>query len=310
MQLRKMTLMFAALSAASVLLACPGGGRESLACQTTTDCLESEVCHPQAKVCVETCTTAADCPESAKKCEALSSTDTTLICKCSTTELCARDTRVEGATLSCSTAYSVCTDQTGTTPTKCTANADCAAGQTCNVSTGACEAAPAEGAACSGEGQTTCAYGQYCSSSKCAAVPAPTCANFDPAQGGRTPTFNASTSTGPIIYSVVQSSFAQDTFCGDGNGGTGLTVKARVKAYTTGTAFPAQKSNLPGLFYVRVNGSTVDGSSLILQSGYSTADSGKRAEFVMNFCPGSTATRLSIGLYFTGGNETCGEFVK
>ena len=310
MQLRKMTLMFAALSAVSLMMACDGG-RESLACTSTTDCLESEICHPQAGVCVQTCTIGADCPGSAKTCEKLSATDSTLICKCETSQLCQGDTRLSDSSgLSCSSTYSVCTDQTGTTPTACTADAQCAANQTCNTATGACQDRPAEGAACAGEGQTTCTYGQFCSSSKCAVVPAPTCANFDPAKGGRTPIFNPASSSGPIIYSVSQTSFGQDTFCGDGNGGTGLTVKARVKAYTTGTLFPSQKSALPGLFYVRVNGSTVDGSTLILQSGYSIADGGKRADFVMNFCPGSTATKLSIGLYFTGGNEICGEFEK
>ncbi|AKJ02413.1 hypothetical protein ATI61_108200 [Archangium gephyra] len=280
MQLRKMTLMLAALGAMSmVLTGCPDGGRESLTCTADTDCIEGEICHPGAKVCVQTCTSGADCPESSKTCEVISSTNSTKVCQCSTDALCQRDERISDASgLKCSTTHKVCTDG-DTTPTPTT---------------------------CSGEGQSTCAYGQFCSGTTCTAVPAPTCANFDPAQGGRAPTFNAATSTGPIIYDVTQVSFAQDSFCGDGTAGsTGLTAKARVKAYIKTGTFPAEKSGLPGLFYVRVNGTQVDGTTLIRPSEYTTAEAGKRAEFTMNFCPGSTATTLSIGLYFTGGNEIC-----
>ncbi|MCY1079882.1 hypothetical protein [Archangium lansingense] len=303
MQLRKMTLMLAALGTMSlVLTGCPDGGRDSLTCTADTDCLDAEICHPDAKVCVQTCPggTSAECPDSAKICETISATNTTNICKCSTSALCAQDDRVTGVELVCDTTGSeVCVP-------KCSADTDCATGQTCDTASGICKAGSTPGQSCTGEGQSTCSYGQFCSSSKCTAVPAPTCANFDPAQGGRAPTFNAATSTGPIIYDVTQVSFAQDSFCGDGTtGSTGMTAKARVKAYIKTGTFPGEKSGLPGLFYVRVNGSQVDGTTLIRPSEYTTADAGKRAEFTMNFCPGSTATTLSIGLYFTGGNETC-----
>lgn len=276
MQIRKMTLMLAALGAMSMVLAgCPDGGRESLECSTDADCDASEICHQGAKVCVQTCTTADDCPDSAKKCEALGGTGTQsaqLICKCSTPELCKQDERVSDASnLTCGQ-YSVCAPSGTTGPGPTT---------------------------CSGEGQSTCAYGQFCSSGSCTAVPAPTCANFDPSKGGKTPVFNPATSTGPIIYDVTQVSFSQDSFC------AGLTAKARVKAYTKTGTFPTQKSGLPGLFYVRVNGTEVDGTSLMLGDEYSTAEGGKRAEFIMNFCPEASATTLSIGLYFTGGNEIC-----
>jgi hypothetical protein len=78
-----------------------------------------------------------------------------------------------------------------------------------------------------------------------------------------------------------------------------------VKAYIKTGSFPAESTGLPGLFYVRVNGSQVDGTTLIRPSEYSALDGGKRAEFIMNFCPGSAATTLSVGLYFTNGNEIC-----
>lgn len=300
MQLRKMTLMLAALGAMGMMLtACGDEGRTSLTCSTNADCLESEICHPDAKVCVQTCTTSADCPNAAKTCEAVSASNTQLICKCSTDALCQSDERVSDAsTLVCSATAKVCVP-------KCSTDTDCSAGQTCDTSAGVCKPGTTTGNTCTGEGQSTCSYGEFCSSSKCAAVPAPTCANFDPAQGGRTPTFNAATSTGPIIYDVTQVSFSQDSWCAAVAGSTGLTAKARVKAYIKTGTFPAAKSDLPGLFYVRVNGSETDGSALIRPSEYSTADGGKRAEFTMNFCPGESATTLSIGLYFTGGNEIC-----
>ena len=47
------------------------------------DCLESELCHPDEKICVRTCTTLADCPRGATSCEAL---NTQKICECPTKE--------------------------------------------------------------------------------------------------------------------------------------------------------------------------------------------------------------------------------
>jgi len=284
--------MLAALSAMSlVMTGCPEDGEGSTTCASATDCLESEICHPTAKVCVTTCASAADCPDTAKTCAAVSATDTTKVCQCSTDQLCNKDTETG---LVCSTLDKVCT-------TKCTTDASCGTGRKCNATSGQCEAGGTNpGDSCVGEGKSTCAYGQFCSASKCTAVAAPTCANFNPAQGGKTPVWTT-TSTGPIIYDVSQVSFANSSFC---SGAGDVTAKARVKAYTTGT-FPAQKDALDGLFYVRVNGSELSGKGLILPSEYTVSADGKTAQFTMNFCPGATATTLTIGLYFTGGNETC-----
>lgn len=290
--------MLAALSAMSlVMTGCPEDGEGSTTCASATDCLESEICHPTAKVCVTTCASAADCPDTAKNCAAVSATDTTKVCQCSTNELCNKDTETD---LVCSTLDKVCT-------TKCTTDASCGTGRKCNTTSGQCEAGGTNpGDSCVGEGKSTCAYGQYCTASKCAAVPAPTCANFNPAQGGKTPVWTTA-STGPIIYEVSQVSFANDTFC---QGAGDVTAKARVKAYTTGTSFPTAKADLNGLMYVRVNGTELQGDDLIRPSEYSVSADGKTATFTMNFCPGATATGLSIGLYFTGGNEVCAQLTK
>lgn len=297
MQLRKTIWMLTALSAMSlVMTGCPEDGEESLTCSTDGDCIEGEICHPTAGVCVQTCETANNtCPSSARTCAAISTTDSRTVCQCSTDPLCNDGQETD---LVCSTLDKVCTP-------KCASDADCSTGRTCNTISGQCEAGTGPGpTTCTGTGQAACAYGQFCSSGQCTAVPAPTCANFTPGQGGKQPVWNATSSTGPIIYEITQVSFAADSFC---SGAGDITAKARVKAYTTSGTFPAEKSALPGLFYVRVNGTQTDGSALIRPSEYSTSNAGKNAEFVMNFCPGATATTLSIGLYFTGGNEICAQ---
>jgi len=298
MQIRKTIWMLTALSAMSlVMTGCPEDGEGSTTCASATDCLESEICHPTAKVCVTTCASGADCPDTAKTCAAVSATDTTKVCQCSTDILCNKD---QATDLVCSTLDKVCT-------AKCTSDAACGTGRTCEMATGQCKAGGSNpGATCVGEGLSTCSYGQYCTASKCTAVAAPTCANFNPAQGGKTPVWTTS-STGPIIYDVTQVSFANDSFC---SGAGDVTAKARVKAYTTGTAFPTSKDNLNGLFYVTVNGNESSGKGLIRPSEYSVSADGKTATFTVNFCPGATATTLSIGLYFTGGNEVCAQLTK
>jgi hypothetical protein len=225
----------------------------------------------------------------------VSTSDNRQVCQCATDTLC----NSEGTTdLVCSSLDKVCTP-------KCTSDASCGTGRTCDTATGQCKAGST--GACTGEGQTTCTYGQFCSVGTCTAVPAPTCANFTPSQGGKQPVWTTS-STGAIIFDVTQVSFANDSFCSGGAGD--VTAKARVKAYLSSGTFPAAKDDLPNLLYVRVNGTEVSGKSLIRPSEYSVSADSKTATFTMNFCPGASATTLSIGLYFVGGNEVCAQFTK
>ncbi|KFA94358.1 hypothetical protein [Archangium violaceum] len=295
MQLRKMTLMLAVLGTMSmVLTGCPDGGRESLDCTADTDCVADEICHPTAKVCVQTCTIGDDCPESSKTCEAISASNSTKICKCSTDALCQRDERISDASgLKCS-ADKVCT---GGTTSGCTKDADCGTGQVCNTTNGTCSAAPTT---CSGEGKSVCAYGQYCNSNTCAAVPAPACTNYTnftrKAELG---------TTGPIIFKAVTTSAALDSFCGTGS--TPKRVKVTVSAYSS-TPFPQSKDELNGLFYVMVSGTPVDGTDLISSSSGNytvTGTNRERADFVMSFCVAESSDTLSIGTYFTNGNFFC-----
>jgi hypothetical protein len=86
MQLRKMTWVLAVLSAVGGGLAACGSEGYDLTCSGAEDCLESELCHPADKVCVQLCTTLVDCPEKADRCEALSDPNGPRICKCPTKE--------------------------------------------------------------------------------------------------------------------------------------------------------------------------------------------------------------------------------
>src|SRR5688572_12174045 len=151
MQLRKTMMMLTALSALSVvMMGCPGEEEDSLGCTTDANCLEGEICNVAAKACVQTCTTPADCPASARaECSAISATDNRTVCKCATSELCARE--VEGTV--CSTLDKVCT-------AKCDSNDDCSAGRTCDTATGQC----------TGGGGATCTYGSCASGEVCGAT--------------------------------------------------------------------------------------------------------------------------------------------
>jgi hypothetical protein len=277
MQLRKMTLMIAALGL--TLAACGGGGREDLSCDSDASCLENETCHPQAKVCVQTCSTGADCPESAKTCEAISATVATKVCKCSTDALCQRDTSVtDASTLTCDTTYKVCKSGTGTP-------------------------GPTPGASCSGSSQSTCGYGQFCNGTTCAAAPeaAATCENF--AQN-RPPWSSAS--SGPVIYSVTKNTYqANSPYC---QASAPNAFIIRVRAYRTDANWPDTRAGLSGFFYVRTDSQRLDVVNeglLVPNTGYNrTASNPKDAEFNVYLCR-PNADSIQVGFYFTGGNPVC-----
>jgi hypothetical protein len=313
MQLRKTVMMLTALSALSVVMTgCPGEEEGALTCSLDADCIEGEICHPSAKVCVQTCTAGADCPDSAKTCDPISTTDSRKVCQCKTDQLCAG----EGTDLVCSTLDKVCTS-------KCTSDSSCGTGRSCDVATGQCKVSgpktctPActgnqvcdtntgtcvnNGASCSGEGQSTCIYGtQFCSSSTCQAIPAPTCDNYTAFQGK-----SSLGTTGTIIYTATVQSAAIDTaFCGNTNT---KRVKVAISAYSS-TAFPTNKDDLNGFFYVRVNGTTIDGAPTVSSSSGNYTVSGtnrERAQIVSSLCVDPSSTTTSTGYYFTNGNFFC-----
>ncbi len=83
MQLRKGTWRCIVLGALGLLLTACGSAGYDLSCSGPRDCLESELCHPDEKICVQLCTTLVDCPPEAERCEAL---NTQKVCKCPTRE--------------------------------------------------------------------------------------------------------------------------------------------------------------------------------------------------------------------------------
>jgi hypothetical protein len=284
MQLRKMTLMIAALGLA--LTACPGG-RDDLSCTADTDCSgENEICHPTAQVCVQTCTDTNDCPDSSKTCEAISATNSQKICKCATDQQCQTDERVtDASTLSCvksGSNYGVC------------------------KSTGTGGGTTPPGAACTGSGQSTCAYGQFCSSGTCTAAPeaAATCENFSKNR----PDWSAASSNGPVIYSVAGTAYQKGSaYCGDASAPDAFIV--RVRAYRTDADWPAARSGLSGFFYVTTGSNRIDvvnSGLLVPNTGYNrTASNPKDAEFNVYLCRPSNSQTIQVGFYFTGGNPVC-----
>ncbi|MDY7229822.1 hypothetical protein [Hyalangium rubrum] len=318
MQLRKTLWMLTALSAMSlVMTGCPeDGGGDSLTCTSAADCLESEICHPTAKVCVQTCDSGSDCPDTAKTCKEVSTTDSTKVCQCATDTLC--NTGRETADLVCSTLDKVCTE-------KCTSDAACGAGRTCDTATGQCKAGSTgptctygscasgevcgitsgkceQAATCTGEAQSTCTYGQFCSTGRCADVAKPTCGNLE---GKAAVNFTPSSGTGNIIYNVAKVSFAADpTGC---PGSTNpVKVVPRISFYAKEGTVPATEEGLSGFFYVRT-----DKQDVALNAGnlfnYTRSADGKSGSISAFLCiPDQNS--LVLGFYFTNGNGYCTTF--
>lgn len=127
----------AGAAAVAVFLACGGDGQTGgLTCTTDGDCLAGEICHPEAGVCVQTCESGADCPDSAKNCDTIVGTSVDggtgqKICQCTTDQLCAGGAAGTGAV--CMEAFDVCM-------AACASNTDCPSGFECETSTGQCTA--------------------------------------------------------------------------------------------------------------------------------------------------------------------------
>ena len=86
MPLRERTWRLAALSAVGLWLAACTPEASSLACSGPDDCLESELCHPEDRLCVQLCLNLAECPPRAQACEPLSGAEPRKVCKCPTKE--------------------------------------------------------------------------------------------------------------------------------------------------------------------------------------------------------------------------------
>ncbi|WP_244238097.1 hypothetical protein [Corallococcus terminator] len=291
MQLRKMMVMLAAVSTMSFALTACGDDTTTLdSCTSDTDCA-SNFCNTSAGVCMETCESAADCPDTEKECAPLSgATNTAKVCQCKTNQLCNSD---DSTSLVCGAVSKRC-EEPGTN-TGCTSNSDCGTGETCDTSTGQCVGGTTT---CSGEGRATCAYGSACYSGTCQAPTAPTCENYDK--------FNnkaALGTTGPIIFKVGTGAVTTDTaFCGNS---TTKRVKINISAYSS-TPFPATAAELNGFFYVLVNGQPTSVSISSSSGNYTVTGTNRdRADIVANLCVLPSSNTASLGYYFTGGNFFC-----
>jgi hypothetical protein len=98
-------------------------------CTSDAACPDDSLCHPLAKVCVKSCTSAADCPSTAKSCSGVSaeSGSTRMFCECQSTELCDGDENT------------ICASEEKICEPKCTNDVDCTFGRRCDTATGNCQ---------------------------------------------------------------------------------------------------------------------------------------------------------------------------
>ncbi|WP_237081438.1 hypothetical protein [Myxococcus xanthus] len=291
MQLRKMMLVLTALGAMSGLMAgCGDDSTSPGACTSNDECGESEICHPTAQVCVQTCNSGSDCPSTAKTCAPLGGTSTTSICQCSTDVLCNGGTDSESTGLVCSDLDNVCV-------TACTSNAECTGDRTCNVSTGQCEEGDTQPTSCSGEGRSTCAHGLICSSGTCSEPPAPTCQNYT-----AFPNKADLGTTGPIIYKVETVGAATDSFC---DPSVPKRLRVRVSAYSS-TPFPARSQDLSDFFYVVTTGGRSNATVSSSSGNYTVSGANNdQAQIIVSLCVAASSTTNSAGFYFKDGNFAC-----
>lgn len=286
--------------AAAVLLAGCGGlgnlfdaGNNTGSCSSDSSCATTEICHPVSKKCVTTCTSASTCNSTSLSCSDVAGTSSK-VCSCTGTGMC-------GLTEVCQP-WAVCTD-------KCAGSLDCPSGYTCNTSTGVC-AAPNNnmdggtdgGTSCSTANTQpdTCGYGSVCGTSGCATAQKGTCSNFSGTHS--TASWSAATSTGAVIYSLVDETPDDTTKCT----GTATAYTVTIKAYLTTGTFPAQKSNLPGFKYVTTTGGETDiPLDLLQQANYSVSTDSKNATMKFTLCAPSSPSTIVAGFYFTGGNPYC-----
>jgi hypothetical protein len=333
MQLRKMAVMLTALGALSLMMTgCDGDPAEQGPCTADTDCLDTELCHPTARACVTKCTDGNECTANAKTCAPITAGATQKVCQCETTQLCNLDR--DTADLLCSTLDKVCVKA-------CGSDADCGTGRTCDVASGQCkqgsttptctpacaanETCDTSGAtpvcrptatSCQGTSQSTCSYGQYCTSNACTAAPvaeASTCSNF----ASNRPNWSATTSTGPVIYEV-----SKIKFTATGNQtcqASQSEIHVRVRAYRTDQDWPTTASGIGtnGFFYVATTTDREDiiGKQLLIPNSFGggyfrNPNNPKDAEFRFYLCPPANSNNLPVGVYFTGGNPVCATMTR
>ncbi|MFT3709093.1 MAG: hypothetical protein QM817_15720 [Archangium sp.] len=310
-------VVFAAAAAAIFAMGC-GGTTDTDAgttCTTDSNCGTGKGCHPVLKSCVTVCTSGSDCPASEKTCAKVNNSTSTF-CTCATDALC--NSAVPG---------NVCNLATLQCGGKCTSSANCPSGSTCNTTSGVCSAVGGgtDGGSDAGTGMDagtdagvtcnpnnnqpdTCGHGSVCTTAMtCEVKNDDTCGNIANAKDPAMPTqartaFNPATSTGAVIFNIVDEATNDDAFCGTGP--TAFTVT--VYAYApSGTMFPAQKSGLPGFYYYDSSGAPLDAVPSVRPSGYTQISGGAMMSAKVTLCSNTATTSLTAGFAFSNGNGYC-----
>ncbi|MBK7861938.1 MAG: hypothetical protein IPJ65_25645 [Archangiaceae bacterium] len=257
------------------------------------NCTGTQVCHPITNKCVDTCSSASECPSASQSCTDLSGTSSKT-CTCTSDGMCGLTEVCQG--------WGMCAS-------KCSSSTDCPSSYTCDTSSGKCSK-PGQNTDGGTDGGSTCStansqpdncgYGSVCQSSgTCQTAQKGTCSNFGSTHS--TASWSATSSTGPVIYADVDESPDDAAAC---TAGTPFTVT--LKAYAGTGTFPANKSNLPGFKYVLVNGTEVDIPSMLLTpANYTVSTDSKNATMKFTLCSTVATTTLQAGFYFTGGNPYC-----
>lgn len=307
----------AAAAVVFLVVACGETTTTPTTCSSDAECGAGKMCHPTLKSCQSSCTGGSDCPSSSKTCATfagaayVADSGVAAFCQCSTDALCSSD------------GTKLCQPSTKLCAAKCTANTECGTGATCDTATGKCSGsstvvdagtdAGTDGGQCDSTKAEpdTCGYGKVCNSENgCDAIIEGTCVNVTAAVAkSNHSAWVATTSTGPVIYNVVPKTNVQaDCATGTDGGVVSSAFTVLVAAYSN-TAFPANKSDLPGFSYLTVSGNKVDVPlNLLKQSNYH-AD-GKNMTATFTLCPDVGTTSLQAAFSFTNGNGYCASLTK
>jgi hypothetical protein len=252
----------------------------------------------------DTCTTKADCAGKDPKSTDLicSNLDRVCVTKCSSNADCST-----GRT--CNTDSGQC-EQGGGVP-KCSSNADCGTGRTCNTDSGQCEQGGGGNTdgTCTGEGRSTCSYGQFCSNSKCTPAPvAPAnCKGF----AYNRPSWDPVSSTGPVIYQISRISYEVGyRYCHTDTGMPDAFIVS-VRAYRADADWPVLAGwpwfflNYGGNEHINLFHRLLYGG-LVPQSYKRTPANFKDAEFQFYLCSSTRDSSDSqAGFFFANGNPVC-----
>lgn len=129
-----------------------GGGEAVTACTSDSQCPSGQICNTAGNVCMQKCSAASDCPETAKNCDKLATTSDK-VCQCQTDALCG------GGSAYCNSVDKLC-------ETKCSDNSGCTGFNPARTCTGGqCLPGTTDAGGGTCDASHPCATGSYCSTS-------------------------------------------------------------------------------------------------------------------------------------------------